>query len=69
VELPGIGSRQVAVHSEEKLAVGQEVVIQCVPNPLNPGRYKFQVVTQAPAPEKPSSHRQQSADITPPYSR
>ena len=43
VDFPGIGGRQVAVHCEQKLQPGQEVVIQCVPNPLNPGHYKFQL--------------------------
>ena len=53
IDLPGIGERQVAVHSDRHLKIGQEVMIQCVPNPLNPGRYKFQV---ADATHVPDSH-------------
>lgn len=44
IELAGIGSRQVAVHSQHNLQLGQEVEIQCVPNPLNPGHYMFRIV-------------------------
>jgi hypothetical protein len=44
VEFAGIGFRQVAVHTEQKFERGDEVHIQCVPNPLNPGRYMFQIV-------------------------
>lgn len=51
VDLPGIGGRQVAVHCEQHLQLGQEVVVQCVPNPLNPGRYKFQIAAEPPSPE------------------
>jgi len=51
VDLPGIGERQVAVHSDRHLTIGQEVKIQCVPNPLNPGRFKFQVVDEPHSPE------------------
>ena len=51
IELPGLGARQVAVHCEKNLPLGQEVMIQCVPNPLNPGRYKFQIVAEPPAPK------------------
>jgi hypothetical protein len=51
IDLPGIGERQVAVHADRHLKIGQEVMIQCVPNPLNPGRYKFQVADGPPSPE------------------
>jgi hypothetical protein len=51
IELPGLGARQVAVHCEKHLPLGQEVTIQCVPNPLNPGRYKFQIAAEPPASE------------------
>jgi hypothetical protein len=61
VDFPGIGSRQVAVHCEQSLQVGQEVVIQCVPNPLNPGRYKFEIAAE-PSPE---AHLQSSAEQPP----
>ncbi len=51
VDLPGIGERQVAVHSDRHLTIGQEVKIQCVPNPLNPGRFKFQVADGPHSPQ------------------
>jgi hypothetical protein len=43
IELPVVGERQVAVRSEENLQPGQEVVIECVPNPEKPGRYMFKM--------------------------
>lgn len=43
IELPEVGERQVAVKSEENLQPGQPVVIECVPNPEKPGRYRFQM--------------------------
>ena len=46
IDLPGIGERQVAVYREQHLKIGQEVNIQCVPNPQCPGRYKFQIASE-----------------------
>jgi hypothetical protein len=43
IELPVVGERQVAVKCEENLQLGQEVVVECVPNPRKPGRYMFQL--------------------------
>jgi hypothetical protein len=43
IELPVVGERQVAVQCEQNLQLGQEVVIECVPNPEKPGRYRFQM--------------------------
>jgi hypothetical protein len=51
IELPGIGDRQVAVHCEPNLRPGQEVAIQCVPNPLNPGRYMFRIAAESASPD------------------
>lgn len=54
MELPGIGSRDVAVHiavdSECRLQAGQQVQLQCVPNPLHPGRFVFRIVPQSTVP-------------------
>lgn len=49
IELPVVGERQVAVKCEANLQPGQEVVIECVPNPQKPGRYMFQLAEGAPA--------------------
>lgn len=43
IELPVAGERQVAVKCEHNLQLGQEVVVECVPNPQKPGRYMFQL--------------------------
>ena len=44
VELPVVGDRQVLVKDEQNLQPGQQVVIECVPNPVKPERYLFRVV-------------------------
>jgi hypothetical protein len=44
IELPVLGERQVPVKNEKNLQIGQEVVIECVPNPFKPGRYLFRTV-------------------------
>ena len=44
IEFAGIGLRQVLVHCEHKLEAGEEVELQCVPNPVNPGHFIFKVV-------------------------
>ena len=49
IDLPGVGERQVAVYWDQHLKIGQEVTIQCVPNPQHPGRYRFQIASE-PAP-------------------
>jgi hypothetical protein len=49
-ELPGIGERQVAVKNENDLQLGQEVVLECVPNPFRPGHYLFRIASGPPAP-------------------
>ena len=46
IDLPGIGERQVAVYWDQHLKIGQEVMIQCVPNPQYRGRYKFQIAAE-----------------------
>jgi hypothetical protein len=51
IEFPVVGERQVAVKSERNLQLGQEVVIECVPNPLKPGHYMFRM---AGAPHSPA---------------
>jgi hypothetical protein len=49
IDLPGIGERQIAVYWDQHLKIGQEVMIQCVANPLHPGRYKFQIAAEPPS--------------------
>ena len=44
IELPMVGDRQVLALDEHNLQPGQQVVIQCVPNPLKPERYAFRIV-------------------------
>ncbi len=44
IELPVVGDRQVLVKDEQNLKPGQNVVIECVPNPLMPERYLFRMV-------------------------
>jgi hypothetical protein len=51
IELPGMEARQVAIKCEQILKRGQEVVIECVPKPLKPGHYMFQM---AGAPYSPA---------------
>lgn len=46
IDLPAIGERQVAVKSGQNLQFGQEVVMQCVPNPLKPERYMFRIMPE-----------------------
>jgi hypothetical protein len=41
VVLPLVGERQVLVKDEENLELGQQVIIECVPNPEKPGRHMF----------------------------
>jgi hypothetical protein len=43
IELPLQGERQVLVRNEPNLRIGQEVFVECVPNPLKPGRYSFRI--------------------------
>lgn len=50
IDLPGIGERQVAVYWDQHLKIGQEVLIQCVPNPQHSGRYKFQIAAEPASP-------------------
>ncbi|MGC2210109.1 MAG: hypothetical protein WA532_08335 [Candidatus Korobacteraceae bacterium] len=49
IELPVVGERQVAVKCGAGLQPGQEVVVECVPNPQKPGRYMFQMAESAAA--------------------
>jgi hypothetical protein len=44
IELPVVGERVILVKNEQNLQSGQQVVIECVPNPLNPERYTFRMV-------------------------
>ena len=46
IDLPAIGERQVAVKTSQNLQCGQEVVMQCVPNPLKPERYMFRILPE-----------------------
>jgi hypothetical protein len=46
IDLPAIGERQVAVKTGQNLQSGQEVVLQCVPNPLKPERYMFRIMPE-----------------------
>jgi predicted transcriptional regulator len=43
VELPAVGERQLPVKSEHNLQIGQEVEIECVPNPHKPGHFMFRI--------------------------
>ncbi len=49
IELPVVGERQVAVRCKAEFQPGQEVVVECVPNPQKPGRYLFQMAESAAA--------------------
>jgi hypothetical protein len=55
IELPVVGERQVLVKDEQNLQPGQQVVIECVPNPLKPERYMFRMVAVSPMPTVASS--------------
>ena|SRR6266536_1729526 len=44
VEFPEVGERQVPVLALH-LQPGDTVVIQCVPNPSQPGHYRFRIVS------------------------
>jgi hypothetical protein len=44
IELPVVGERQVLVTDEQNLRCGQQVCVACVPNPLKPGSYMFELV-------------------------
>ena len=44
IELPVVGERQFLVKDEQNLQPGQQVVVECVPNPLKPERYMFRMV-------------------------
>jgi hypothetical protein len=44
IELPVVGERQVLVKDEQNLQPGQQVVVECVPNPQKPERYMFRMV-------------------------
>ena len=44
IELPVVGDRQVLVNEEQNLQPDQQVVLKCVPTPVNPERYVFRVV-------------------------
>ena len=43
IELPVVGERQVLVNNEQNLQLGQQVVIECVPNPETPERHMFRM--------------------------
>lgn len=44
IDLPEIGERLVPVKDEQNLQPGQQIAIECVPNPLHPERYMFRMV-------------------------
>ena len=44
IELPVVGERVVLVRDEQNLRPGQQVVIECVPNPSKPERFLFRMV-------------------------
>jgi hypothetical protein len=48
IQLGAVGERQVLVKDEGQLQPGQQVVIQCVPNPLRPDHYSFHLATGRP---------------------
>jgi hypothetical protein len=50
IELPVVGERQVLVKDEQNLQPGQQVAIECVPNPLKPERHMFRMVEVSPMP-------------------
>lgn len=43
IEFPVVGEREILVKDEQNLQVGQQVVIECVPNPKKPERHMFRV--------------------------
>ena len=52
IQLPALGERQVSVLNEPELQPGQQVVVQCVPNPAKPDHYMFHLVSSAQQPAK-----------------
>jgi hypothetical protein len=51
IRLGAMGERQVLVKGEAQLRPGQQVVIQCVPDPLRPDHYRFHLAPEgAPRP-------------------
>jgi len=47
IELPMIGQRQVLVRDDQELRMGEQVAIECVPNPSKPNRYVFRMANGA----------------------
>jgi hypothetical protein len=43
IKLPAAGERQVPVKNKENLQLGQEVLVECVPNPYKAERYMFRI--------------------------
>lgn len=50
VEFPAVGQRLLPVKSEQTLQIGQEVMIECVPNPCKLGHFMFVLVGDPAAP-------------------
>ena len=44
IQLPELGERQVSVPNQPDLRPGQQVILQCLPDPLNPEHYSFRVM-------------------------
>ena len=63
IEFPVVGERQVAVKCETNPQLGQEVVVECVPNPQKPGRYMFQMAEAAAALNWPPRRARQERSI------
>jgi hypothetical protein len=47
IHLPAVGERQVLVRDQPQLRPGQQVVIQCVPNPRKPEHYMFHLAGES----------------------
>jgi hypothetical protein len=43
IQLPLLGERRVSVKNESGLRPGQKVLLRCVPDPVQPQRYVFQL--------------------------
>jgi hypothetical protein len=56
IDLPVIGERLVPIKDEQNLPSGQQIAIECVPNPLHAERYIFRMVeVLRPEPSEPGS--------------
>lgn len=46
IRLGAVGERQILVRNEPQLRPGQRVVVQCVPDPMKPDHFFFQLAAR-----------------------